>query len=66
VLREAKTEPALVSYPNPKVVLETGVWITGDGESLPFRKIFTDGPGPKRITKDKGGVSHETENQKGR
>jgi len=44
-------------YPNPNVVPETGVWIIGDGESLPFRKIFTSVPGPKHITKDKGGVT---------
>src|SRR5215471_19826015 len=52
-------------YPNPNVVPETGVWIIGDGESLPFRKIFTNAPGPKPITKDKGGVTNEKEDQEG-
>jgi hypothetical protein len=47
------------------VVPETGVWIIGDGESLPFRKVFTSAPGPKHITKDKGGVTNEKEDQEG-
>jgi len=34
-------------YPNPNVVPETGVWIIGDGESLPFRKVFYKCPRPE-------------------
>ena len=34
-------------YPNPNVVPETGVWIIGDGESLPFRKVFDKCPRPE-------------------
>ena len=34
-------------YPNPNVVPETGVWIIGDGESLPFRKVFYQCPRPE-------------------
>jgi hypothetical protein len=29
------------------VVPETGVWIIGDGESLPFRKVFYKCPRPE-------------------
>jgi hypothetical protein len=34
-------------YPIPNVVPETGVWIIGDGESLPFRKVFYKCPRPE-------------------
>jgi len=41
-------------YPIPNVVPETGVWIIGDGESLPFRKVRIRAPGPKHILKTQG------------
>src|SRR5215470_7500924 len=55
----------MVSLPESQRGSGTGVWIIGDGENLPFRKIFTNAPGPKHITKDKGGVTNENEDQEG-
>lgn len=45
----------VLKYPTYNLAPETGAWIIGDGESLPFRKFPLCVPGLKRRPKQAGG-----------